>query len=67
VVSARIQDVVAAKRLLQEYIERFPVGAHISDVYFALGQIYKDEGKIGLATQYLQRAGAQGGNTAAGR
>jgi TolA-binding protein len=64
---AKSKNAGGAKRVLHEYVERFPKGAHISDVYFALGQLYKDEGKISLATSYLKRAGASGQNKHAGR
>lgn len=47
-----------AKRALLRYAAAFPDGTHIGEVYFALGQMYKDEGKIDLATAYLQQAGA---------
>ncbi len=47
-----------AKRALIRYAASYPDGAHIGEVYFALGQMYKDEGKIDLATAYLQQAGS---------
>ena len=43
---------------LIRYAASYPDGAHIGEVYFALGQMYKDEGKIDLATAYLQQAGS---------
>jgi len=67
VVLAKAKDAAGAKKALHEYIERFPAGANISDAYFALGQMYKDEGKINLASLYLQQAGSKGNNMQAGR
>ncbi len=67
VVLAKAKDASGAKKTLHEYIDRFPSGANISDAYFALGQMYKDEGKINLASMYLQQAGSKGNNTQAGR
>jgi TolA-binding protein len=54
---ARGQERGEAKRILLRYAAEFPDGAHIAEVYFALGQMYRDEGKIDLATAYLQQAG----------
>ena len=54
---ALARDRTAAKRALLRYAAEFPDGAHVGEVYFALGQMYKDEGKIDLATAYLQQAG----------
>ncbi|MAT39305.1 MAG: hypothetical protein CL946_06850 [Ectothiorhodospiraceae bacterium] len=64
---AAARDASGAKRVLLEYSQRFPNGNHISEVYFALGQMYRDEGKVGIATTYLQRASAQGTHAQAGR
>ena len=52
---ARERD--AAKRALLRYTEEYPAGPHAGDVLYALGQMYRDEGKIDLATAYLQQAG----------
>ncbi len=54
---ARARERGEAKRALLRYASEFPGGAHVGEVYFALGQMYKDEGKIDLATAYLQQAG----------
>ncbi|MFZ1729698.1 MAG: tetratricopeptide repeat protein [Bacteroidota bacterium] len=54
---ARARERNEAKRALLRYAAEFPEGAHIGEVFFALGQMYKDEGKIDLATSYLQQAG----------
>ena len=53
---ARAQERSAAKRALLRYAEEHPAGSHNGEVYFALGQMYKDEGKIDLASTYLQQA-----------
>ncbi len=60
-------DAARTKQTLQRYIAQFPDGAHVGDAFFALGQIFRDEGKTQLATSYLQQAGAVPGNTRAGR
>ncbi|MBE0643815.1 MAG: tetratricopeptide repeat protein [Bacteroidetes bacterium] len=54
---ARARERTDAKRALLRYAASYPDGAHIGEVYYALGQMYKDEGKIDLATAYLQQAG----------
>lgn len=64
-VHARAKQSVAARRSLQRYVEEHPTGAHIGEVYFALGQMYKDEGKLSLATAYFQQAGALGSSPTA--
>jgi TolA-binding protein len=58
VLLARAKNISAAKGALQRYATEFPDGARIGDVYFALGQIFKDEGRTSLATGYLQKAAA---------
>ncbi|MBL0173879.1 MAG: tetratricopeptide repeat protein [Ignavibacteria bacterium] len=58
VLLARAKNVAAAKGALQRYATEFPDGARIGDVYFALGQIFKDEGRTSLATATLQKAAA---------
>lgn len=45
-----------AKIALLRYTREFPSGSHIGEVYYALGQMYRDEGKIDLATAYLQQS-----------
>jgi tetratricopeptide (TPR) repeat protein len=55
---ARARERSEAKRALLRYASDYPEGAHIGEAYFALGQMYKDEGKIDLATAYLQQAGS---------
>lgn len=62
---ARAKDASRAKTTLTRYINEYPKGRHTGDVYFALGQIAKDEGKTALATSYLQKAGSIGSNVQA--
>ncbi len=57
---ARARQAGAAKRSLQRYLEEHPTGARVGDAYFALGQMFKDEGKVALATAYFQQAGSLG-------
>jgi TolA-binding protein len=64
-VHARAKQSVAARRSLQRYVDEHPAGANIGDVYFALGQMFKDEGKLSLATAYFQQAGALGSSPTA--
>ncbi len=64
---AKKKDITKAKSALQQYQSEFPNGRHISEVYFALGQIFKDEGKIALATSYFKQSGRQSGNPEASR
>ena len=45
-----------AKIALLRYTTEYPSGTHIGEVYYALGQMYRDEGKIDLATAYLQQS-----------
>jgi TolA-binding protein len=54
-----------AKRALLRYAEEFSSGAELGAVYFALGQMYRDEGKIDLASAYLQQAATMKGGGAA--
>ena len=54
---ARARERGEAKRALLRYAAGYPEGVHVGEVYYALGQMYKDEGKIDLATAYLQQAG----------
>lgn len=56
-----------AKRALLRYAAEYPEGAHIGEVYYALGQMSKDEGKVDLATAYLQQAGGMNHGAAAQR
>ncbi|HOJ05645.1 MAG TPA: tetratricopeptide repeat protein [Bacteroidota bacterium] len=46
----------AARQVLLGYLETHPDGRHVAEVYYALGQMYKDEGKIDLASSYLQQS-----------
>lgn len=62
---ARSRERGAAKRALLRYAEEYPAGTHGGEVYFALGQMYKDEGKVDLASAYLQQAAAMKEGTAA--
>ncbi|MBR9978615.1 MAG: tetratricopeptide repeat protein [Bacteroidetes bacterium] len=64
---ARARERTAAKRMLLRYASEHPDGSHIGEVYFALGQMYRDEGKIDLATAYLQQAGGMKDGSAAQR
>ncbi|MDX9758509.1 MAG: tetratricopeptide repeat protein [Bacteroidota bacterium] len=64
---ARGGDRNEAKRALLRYAADYPDGAHIGEVYYALGQMSKDEGKIDLATAYLQQAGGMQYGAAAQR
>lgn len=57
VAAAKAKDVPAAKKSLQQYAAEFPRGRHIDDVYYALGHIFKEEGKTSLAASYLKRTG----------
>ncbi len=54
-----------AKRVLLRYVEEFSDGAHAGEAYYALGQMYKDEGKVDLASSYLQQAATMKQGTAA--
>lgn len=64
---AKKKEIVKAKFALQEYLTQYPKGKRIGEVYYALGQIFKDEGKIALATTYFQQAGISSGNNEASR
>ncbi|MDT8323088.1 MAG: tetratricopeptide repeat protein [Bacteroidota bacterium] len=54
-----------AKRALLRYAQDYPGGAHSGEVYYALGQMYRDEGKVDLASSYLQQAATLKQGTAA--
>lgn len=55
---AKARDATGAKRALQQYVADNPRGKRLADVYYALGHIFKDEGKTVLATSYFQQAGS---------
>ncbi len=64
VTMAQARDIAGARKALTRYLREYPEGPHTADAYFALGQIYRDEGKIDLASSYLQQAASlrQGGD-----
>jgi TolA-binding protein len=64
---AQARDRNGARRSLLRYMREYPEGQHIADVYFALGQIYRDEGKVDLASAYLQQAASLRGSGEARR
>ncbi len=64
---AKKKDIMKAKKILQEYQVSYPHGKHIGEVYYALGRIFKDEGKITLATVYFKQSGMSSGNLDASR
>ena len=53
---ARARDRSAARLALLRYLDEHPNGRHIGEVFYALGQMYRDEGKVDLASSYLQQA-----------
>ena len=57
---AQARERTAARKALLHYLQLYPDGGNIAEVYFALGQMYKDEGKIDLASSYLQQSAAMG-------
>ena len=65
VVLASAREREPAKRALLRYADAYPSAAHAGEVYFALGQMYKDEGKVDLASSYLQRAASMKQGSAA--
>jgi TolA-binding protein len=56
VTMAQARDRAGARKALTRYLREYTEGPHTSDVYFALGQMYRDEGKVDLASSYLQQA-----------
>ncbi|MCZ7556260.1 MAG: tetratricopeptide repeat protein [Bacteroidia bacterium] len=56
VTMAQARDRAGARKALTRYLREYPDGQHTADVYFALGQMYRDEGKVDLASSYLQQA-----------
>ncbi len=64
---ARAGDADRAKRALNRLVTNYPEGARTGEAYYALGQIFREEGKTALAAAYLRRAGAYGGGTDARR
>ncbi|NOY05364.1 MAG: tetratricopeptide repeat protein, partial [Chlorobi bacterium] len=56
-----------ARQDLLKYIERFPRGKRIGDVYVALAEAFRAEGNQALATSYYQLAGRKAGNREATR
>ncbi|MCB2206592.1 tetratricopeptide repeat protein [bacterium] len=53
---AKAQQRSEAKKALLRYVDHYGEGQHLGEVLFALGQMYKDEGKIDLASTYLEKS-----------
>lgn len=65
VVAARRGESVRARSVLMDYVTRYPRGRRLGDVLYALGEMFRGEGKSSLAAFYLTLAGEVKGNTVA--
>ncbi|MDH7516339.1 MAG: tetratricopeptide repeat protein, partial [Bacteroidota bacterium] len=65
--TARAGDAESTKRHLIRYVVEYPEGPYAGEAYYALGRLFRQEGRTALAAAYLQRAGAAGSGTKARR